>query len=67
MHLYAPAKGLLSKSRDYSAEGVVEVENLAYDVRNRPTQQQWIVPGVGGGTFRWHWSEVKGFPDLSNP
>jgi hypothetical protein len=45
-------KGLLSKSRSYTVEGVVEVQNLAYDMRNRPTQQQWVAPGAGGGTFR---------------
>jgi RHS repeat-associated protein len=45
-------KGLLSRSKAYSAEGVVEIYNVTYDARNRLTQQNWIVPGSGGGTFR---------------
>ncbi|MCO5245534.1 MAG: hypothetical protein M9927_17235 [Anaerolineae bacterium] len=45
-------KGLLSRSKAYTAEGVVEINNVTYDVRGRLTQQNWIVPGTDGGTFR---------------
>ncbi len=45
-------KGLLSRSKAYTAEGVVEIYNVIYDARSRLTQQNWIVPGTGGGTFR---------------
>ncbi len=31
---------------------MVEIYNVTYDARNRLTQQNWIVPGIGGGTFR---------------
>jgi RHS repeat-associated protein len=48
----ASQKGLLSRSKAYSAEGVVEIYNVTYDVRGRLTQQNWTVPGSGGGTFR---------------
>ena len=48
----AGQKGLLSRSKAYSAEGVVEIYNVTYDARNRLTQQNWIVPGTGGGMFR---------------
>ena len=44
-------KGLLSRSKAYTAQGTVEVYNVTYDARNRLTQQNWIVPGTGGGTF----------------
>ncbi len=44
--------GLPSRSRAYSAAGVVEVQAVAYDSRGQVTQQQWVVPGSGGGTFR---------------
>ena len=45
-------KGLLSRSKAYTAQGTVEVYNVTYEARNRLTQQNWIVPGTGGGTFR---------------
>ncbi|MCB0189087.1 MAG: RHS repeat protein, partial [Caldilineaceae bacterium] len=45
-------KGLLSKSRAYDAAGTTEVQSVTYDARNRVIQQQWVVPGTGGGTFR---------------
>ncbi len=45
-------KGMLSYSKAYTAEGVVEISNVTYDVRGRLTQQNWIVPGTGGGAFR---------------
>ncbi len=45
-------KGLLSRSKAYTAQGTVEIYNVTYDARNRLTQQNWIVPGSGGGTFR---------------
>ncbi|MBK7203490.1 hypothetical protein [Candidatus Amarolinea dominans] len=44
--------GLPSKSKAYSSQGTTEVYTVAYDVNNRPTQQQYTVPGTGGGTFR---------------
>jgi len=49
-------KGLLEKSKAYTAEGVVEVRALSYDARNRLTQQEWVIPGAGGGTFRMSYS-----------
>jgi RHS repeat-associated protein len=45
--------GLPSKSKAYSSQGTIEVWTVAYDVRNRPTQQQTTVPGAGGGVFRF--------------
>ena len=44
-------KGLLSRSKAYTAQGAAEVYSVTYDARNRLTQQNWIVPGTGGGTF----------------
>ena len=44
--------GLPRRSRAYSAAGVVEVQAVAYDSRSQVTQQQWLVPGSDGGTFR---------------
>lgn len=44
--------GLASSSRSYTADGVVEVQPVSYDSRNRPLLQQWSVPGTGGGVFR---------------
>ncbi len=49
----ATQKGLLAKTRAYSSQGMTEVFNAAYDARNRLTQQQYTVPGTGGGTFRF--------------
>ncbi|HHB91138.1 MAG TPA: RHS repeat-associated core domain-containing protein, partial [Anaerolineae bacterium] len=48
----AEYKGLQEKSKAYTDEGVVEVRALAYDARNRLTEQEWVIPGAGGGTFR---------------
>jgi len=45
-------KGLPTKSLAYASQGTIEVYNAAYDARNRLTQQNWTVPGAGGGTFR---------------
>ena len=44
--------GLPSKSKAYSSQGTTEVFTVAYDVLNRPLQQQYTVPGAGGGAFR---------------
>jgi len=44
--------GFASKSKAYTAQGVVEVRTPAHDARGRVLQQEWIVPGAGGGTFR---------------
>ncbi len=49
-------KGLLSRSRGYSAAGTSEVQYVAYDARNRLTQQNWVVPGTGGGSFRFDYT-----------
>jgi RHS repeat-associated protein len=48
----AGQKGLLSRSKAYSAEGVVEIYNVNLRRRNRLVQQNWSVPGSGGGVFR---------------
>lgn len=45
-------KGVLSRSKAYTAQGTVEIYSVSYDARGRLTQQNWIVPGAGGGTFR---------------
>ena len=44
--------GLPEKSKAYTAQGVVEVRTPAHDARGSVLQQEWIVPGAGGGTFR---------------
>jgi YD repeat-containing protein len=44
--------GLPSKSLAYSSQGTTEVFTVAYDALNRPLQQQYTVPGGGGGVFR---------------
>lgn len=44
---------LLAKTVAYTSEGAVEVRNLAYDLRNRNTEKEWVVPGPGGGVFRF--------------
>ena len=44
--------GLPSKSLAYSSQGTTEAYTIGYDVLNRPLQQQYTVPGAGGGTFR---------------
>lgn len=44
---------LLSKTVAYTTEGAVEVRNLAYDIRNRNTEKEWVIPGQGGGVFRF--------------
>lgn len=51
-------KGLLSRSRAYSAAGTTEVQYVTYDARNRLTQQNWVVPttSTGGGTFRFDYT-----------
>ena len=41
--------GLPSKSKAYSSQGTTEAYTVAYDVLNRPLQQQYTVPGAGGG------------------
>ncbi|MGB5051542.1 MAG: RHS repeat-associated core domain-containing protein [Caldilineaceae bacterium] len=58
-------KGLLSRSRAYSAAGTTEVQYVAYDARNRLTQQQWVVPttATGGGTFRFDY----GYNEANQP
>ncbi len=45
--------GLPSKSLAYSSQGTTEVWAVAYDVLNRPLQQQYTIPGTGGGVFRF--------------
>jgi len=45
--------GLPSKSLVYSSQGTTEAYTVGYDVLNRPLQQQYTVPGAGGGVFRF--------------
>ena len=45
--------GLLAKSLAYSGQGTTEAWAVAYDALNRPLQQQYTVPGAGGGVFRF--------------
>jgi YD repeat-containing protein len=52
----AGQKGLLGNSKAYSNEGDIYVYYENYDGRNRLTQQQWAIPGTGGGLFRLGWS-----------
>ncbi len=57
-YLYdAPGQvGLLSVSKAYGGEGTTEVRYLSYDARGRLLQQEWAVPGAGGGAFRLAWT-----------